>query len=194
LFWAALVLWCLQERNWIIPAGFGVGLAAALVGPLLLDPSVLAHYRQLTAEHPPTQYASPTVGTILRYLVGEEHFWLQFVAPVVGLVWLFVYWWRSRQHWDWHERLPLILLVSLVTMAYGWLYDLALALAAVVQAASRPTPRWLLVAYAAMGIVALGQVAATMSGFSFFWFAPTLLALYLIHDQGWQGLSPRSPG
>jgi hypothetical protein len=181
LFWPVLALWVLQTRRWAVLAGLAAGIAAGLAVPLALNPAVVAQYREMTRLHPPTQYQSPTWGAALRLVFGVGHFWLQFLPPLVGLAWALGYWLCRRRAWNWPERLPLVLLVSLCTMAYGWFYDLVLALPAVVQMAGRPpVPRLALAGYAAVNAVALVQTAGGAHGFWFIWAAPALLVLYLL--------------
>src|SRR5204862_878863 len=131
LFFAALALWVAQSRRWLVLAGLASGLGGGLVIPMLLNPAVVGQYIETTSRYRPEQYASPTWGTVLRVWFGQEHFWLQFIPPLVGLAWLLWFWPRKRHAWSWRADLPLVLLVSVVTMAYGWFYDLVLVLPAV---------------------------------------------------------------
>jgi hypothetical protein len=88
---------------------------------------------------------SPTLGTVLRLVFGEELFRLQFVPLAAGLVWFAWHYRRKAAAWDWAEQLPLLMLVSFVTAPYGaWPFDMVLllpaALAVVVGGRGRPTP------------------------------------------------------
>lgn len=201
LFWAALALWVVRARRWRLIAGLAAGLAGCLAVPLWLNPGLIGQYRDMLALHPPTQYKSPTWGAALRLALGVEgqpqYFWLQYLAPLVGLAWVAWYWRRHRHEWDWGRRLPLVLLASLATMAYGWFYDLVLALPAVVLVASRlgapagQARRWLaLGGYAAASAILLVQLSAGAEGFAYIWAAPAYLTLFLLGQPHEEALPP----
>src|SRR5262249_42925350 len=137
VFWIALLLWTVRQRRWkVLGGGLLAGLAAVAVA-LACNPAVLGQYWRTFTSQPPAQYHSPTLGAALRLLLGEEQFRLQFLAMVPGLAWFVPYWRRHRTAWDWNERLPLLLLVSVVTAAYGaWPFDLVLLLVPVMQVAA----------------------------------------------------------
>ncbi len=137
LFWIALLLWMIERRRWAVFAGGVLAGLAAIGVALLCNPAVLGQYWYTFSNQPPAQYRSPTLGMALRLLLGEDQFRLQFLALVPGLLWLAFYWRRHRQDWDWSERLPMLLLVSLLTAAYGaWLFDLVLLLVPFLQVAA----------------------------------------------------------
>ena len=70
-------------------------------------------------------------------LGGVGTFWIEFIAPVVGLIWFLFYWRKQKESWAWTERLPLILTVSVLTSAYGWLFDQTILVPAVIYVAAR---------------------------------------------------------
>jgi hypothetical protein len=182
LFWIALILWIGRQRRWGVLGGGLLAGAAALGVALLFNPAVLGQYWHTFTSQPPAQYRSPTLGTVLRLLLGEEQFRLQFLAMLPGLVWFVPYWLRHRQHWDWNERLPMLLLVSLLTAAYGaWPFDLVLLLVPVVQMAATMRRSWLLAsgAYLAINGLAAAQLAGEVEYFGFIWMTPALLLAYV---------------
>jgi hypothetical protein len=181
LFWIALLPWAVVSRRWLLllgGAGTGVALTAVAVA---LDPGVLGHYWHTFTQSPPAQYRSPTLGTLLRLIAGEGHFRWQFVAMVPGGVWLAWRGWRRRRDWDWDEQLPLLLLVSMLTAAYGaWPFDLVLLLVPVLRTAVllRGSPRLRIVAgavFVAITALALGLVAREAEYLWFIWMTPALL-------------------
>jgi hypothetical protein len=192
LFWLALLLWTVRERRWKgIAAGLLAGLLA-LVVPLYFNPAVLHQYWHTFTSQPPAQYRSPTLGTAVRLLIGEGHFRLQFLALIPGLVWFVPYWLRRRGAWDWSEQLPVLLLISFLTAAYGaWPFDLVVLLVPVLQVAAeilREEQRglgWLALSlYLAIEGIALLQLLCGVEYFWFLWMTPVLLLAYL-------GLQPR---
>jgi hypothetical protein len=182
LFWVALLLWLIQQRKWsFLLSGIGVGVVATLI-PLTTNPAVLGQYWHAITTHPPAQYQSPTLGTLLRFWFGEDHFALQFLPPLVGVIWLVIYWIRHRRNWQWEQQLPLLLLVSLLTAAYGaWPFDLVLMLVPVMHVAARP--RWVIaavVAHVAFNGIVLIEHLFDPGFFAFIWMTPAVLLGYLV--------------
>jgi hypothetical protein len=187
LFWLALLLWTIRERRWRILAG-GVLAATGLTAiALAFDPAVLGQYWHTVTTSPPAQYRSPTIGTLIRLALGDGAFQLQFLAMLPGLAWFGVYWWRHRADWSWTERFPLLLLVSILTTAYGgWAFDLVLLVVPVMQIAARlagQVSRRLrlagLAAYILFNILALAMVLSDVEYLGFIWMTPALLVAYL---------------
>jgi hypothetical protein len=191
LFWLVLLVWAVRDRRWrVLLGGALTGLALTGVA-LVLDPGVLAQYWYTFTHKPPEQYRSPTLGFLLRLAVGGGSFRWQFLPMLPGLVWLAVHWWRHRGAWDWSEQLPLLLLVSMLTAAYGaWMFDLVLLLLPVVaiaarlsrQAADGATPvRWRTAVgvHLAINGLALALLMRETEYLSFVWMTPVLLGAYV---------------
>ena len=74
LFWIALLLWSIRERCWrTLTGGLVAGLVLTAI-PLWFNAHVLQQYWHTFTQKPPAQYRSPTLGTVLRLLFGEEQF------------------------------------------------------------------------------------------------------------------------
>jgi len=119
-------------------------------------------------------------------MFGPYQFWLQVVPQVIGLVWVAVYWYRRRDHWDWREELPLLVLVSLLTTPYGaWPFDLVVLLLPVIEIAararqaSRPQLTIIIAVYLAIQLPAMAMSVAGVDPFYFVWMPPVLLVSYL---------------
>jgi hypothetical protein len=190
LFWLALLLWSLQQRNWQILFSGGLVLALATALPMLFNPNVIAQYFHNMAEFPLSEWATPTIGSYLRVTLGLEKFWLQFLPPALGSLWFLYYWFQRRQEWHWQSEMPLLLLVSLVTTPYSWTYDLILVLPAIIVAAIGMLPRlqrWpfkladvlIIASYLALNVLNLA-LHRSLNEFWFGWLAPGLLLLFLI--------------
>jgi hypothetical protein len=183
LFWIALLLWIVYRRRWRVLGGGVLAAGAALAVALLCNPAVLGQYWHTLVSHPPAQYRSPTLGTVLRLLLGEERFRLQFLAMLPGLAWFVTSWLRHRQDDDWSMRLPPLLLASLLSAPYGaWPFDLVLLLVPIMQTAvavlrdgRRPT--WMLAGgmFLAINTLAAAQLACEVEYLGFIWMTPAVL-------------------
>jgi hypothetical protein len=188
LVWVVLAVRAFRGKDGKIVLGGVIAGVIATAIPLALNPHVLGQYWQEMTQRPPAQWVSPTLGTVIRSVEGPDRFGQQFIPALLGLGWLA---WYARKHrnreWDWARELPLLLLVSFVTAAYGaWPFDLVILLPAVIQVAARVArqPRRETVvagciAWALINVPALVLNRLHVGSFWFIWVAPALLAAYL---------------
>jgi hypothetical protein len=187
LFWLALLLWAVRERRWRVLLG-GALTGLMLTGLVLaLDASVVGQYHHTFTSSPPAQYRSPTLGTLLRLALGEGSFRWQFLAMLPGLLWFALHWRRCRQNWEWTEQMPLLLLVGVLTTAYGgWPFDLVvllvpvIALAAELARTGSPTRCGVAIAvYVAINWLGLVLLSRGVEYLGFIWMTPALLLAYV---------------
>lgn len=195
LVWPALALWAMQTRRWRAPAGAALTLLAATTIALAANPRVIGQYLAATAADSPLVWATPTFGSLLRTLFGFDRRWLQFVPLAPGLIWLLLYWRRCRNAWEWPAAMPLLLLVSTTTTAFGWSFDLVVLTPAILVVARRLlatglSPRALLLVLAYVGFnAAAWSLYGRVTDFWQLWLSPALLIWYL----GAAGLAAMSP-
>jgi len=182
LIWFAVALDAVQHRRYRIVLGGILGGALFTLIPMAFNPDVWTHYVAAYRDHPPTQWVSLTLGSILRFAFGERHFWLNFAPMLLGLAW-FVRHWRSHgRTWNWTEQMPAILLVSFATAPYGaWHFDLPLLLIPIWHLASTLTGtrrRVALALFASANILMLALNAGGVTSFYYAWVAPLVLVAY----------------
>jgi len=137
LVWAALLLWTLRERRWNMLISAIVTLVVLTAIALPFDPRLLQHYHQLATSPYMELFPSGIMWGPRMLLGGIGTFWIEFVPPAIGLIWFLFYWRKKKDSWNWTERLPLIITVSVLTSAYGWLFDQTLLVAAVMYIAAK---------------------------------------------------------
>ena len=101
----------------------------------VFNPSVFHHYWDALLGNPPYQWVPPTIGTLLRTVFGSEQTYLTFVAPALGVLWVGYYCHSNRMRWRWDEHMPLVVLVSVMMTAYGWVFDHIVLLIPIIVAA-----------------------------------------------------------
>jgi hypothetical protein len=187
LFWLALLFWMVDRRRWDLCCGAVAGLLLATGFPLLFNSAVLSQYWDMIhGEAPPLVWLTPTLATYIRSWFGQQGLWLQFLPMLAGCIWLVFYWRRHRQVWDWKLQMPVLLLVSLATVSYGWVFDQVVLLPFLLQCLGwtltqggdrlrRPT----LGAYILINALLLVLIAFKTEHAYYVWLAPLWLAGYL---------------
>jgi hypothetical protein len=188
LFWPALLLWARDRRAWRLVLGGMLAGLALLAWPLWDNPALPWHYwNSLTHRTQTHSHLSPLLGSALRLWFGPQHFGLQFVPMVPGVLWLAWYWRRHRGAWDWPARLPALLFASFLTAPYGaWPFDLVVLLLPLLQrgVALQEAPRrrvaLALGFHLGIALAAVVQLLAQAEYFWFLWMTPALLLGYLV--------------
>lgn len=176
----AVGLFLLETRRWVSLATVLSAALAACLAVWLWVPAAFRGYRAAGAE---TARVVSGLGGLLRAHFGMQHYWLQFLPLLPGLLWLA--WYRPRlRGWDWSRHLPVLLLASLATSAYGWWYDLSLLTVALVpgfllwRLQPRPLRLWLAAAWLAVFAAQAATPAFSLRPYFYGWIAPAFALLY----------------
>lgn len=181
----ALIVWTSAHRQWKFLLGFVGVLSAGLLIAIAFHPVVLIQYIHAWTQHPPTMWVTATLGGLLRFYLGPEHFALQFVAPLLGLLWFTFHLARYWNRWVWTEQLPLLAVVSTATTAYGWIHDFQPALVGLLPAVLQLLPMasrslrsaTLLVIYILIQAVLF---TTSLDQLWYFWLGPAMLVWFLL--------------
>ncbi len=196
----ALILWAITERSLSLVIGGAVALLSALGVAAAVDPGVLGQYLTAVTTYPPDAWATPTVGGLLRLLLGVDRFWLQFLPSVLGNLWLCWYWWRRRDSWSWVKQVPILTLVGLLTAPYLWSYDLVLLAVPLVPALARllqgKSVRSFLVSgpglsYIILVVAMFVQGQFVRNDFWSLWFVPAFVLWYWVAES--RSVTPVGP-
>lgn len=128
----AVIFWSILHRRYNVLIGITAGLVASLSVAWIINPRVISQYILMVRYYPLEIWMTSTLGSYLRVLFGSEKVYLQFIPSVVGITWFLVYWLRNHKSFDWITHLPMIILISLATSAYGWMIDSALSVWAII--------------------------------------------------------------
>jgi Glycosyltransferase family 87 len=182
LLWIALALWSFQRRRWRVLVSALAVIASLSFVVLLLDRQVFRQYWELMSGPYPRLYAGGMVA-VFRKALGGSTFWLQFMPLAAGLAWFVPYWRKHSGNWSWSERAPALITVSLLTSAWGFLFDQVLLAVPIIYLAARSARRFgrismtLLVPYTILNAVLIVMVTAS----SFWAFVPgPVIAAYVL--------------
>src|SRR5262245_3938496 len=100
LLWIAVAVEAVSHRKWATVIGGVLAGLAATAWPIATNPDVFAQYFDAYRNHPPVQWMSLTLGTLLRLTLGGEKFWLNAVPLGLGLAWFARHYRRHRHDWD----------------------------------------------------------------------------------------------
>lgn len=186
LVWLAFVFWCFKRRRWEMLASI-CGAIALLAGvALLVDSRIFNQYLELVRTPYLSLNPSGMVAGLRSSLRARNTYWMQLVPPILGILWLSFYWRKHRDHWNWIEHLPALVAVSVLTTAYGWLFDqtlLTVPIIALAGAQAKKTgglPRNLVALYTALNVILI-LLAMASSTWSFVP-APIVIAFLLYRE------------
>lgn len=179
------LVWALDQRRLSLLWAGMAWLATATLIVIAVNPAIISQYINALKTHPPFEYATPTLGAALRFVLGEEKIWLQFLPPLLGIVWFLGYWLRHRKTWRWAEQLPLLVLVSALTSAYGWTFDQVVLILVLIQLAvslyemGLGWPTVIVLGWYLVIEVAVLSMHGRYPEFWFVWLVPSMFGWYL---------------
>lgn len=204
LVWIALACWIVRTRRWAAAGAAVAAVAVVLFVPLALAPTVLHDYVAVATGSPPDQRA-PTLGTLVRELgsgLGVHWYGLGFLPSLVAALWLAGDRLGRRTPERWSVTMPLLLLWSLLTTPFAWIYDAVLLivpvvriLARVVPSVGQPEARRILWTYAGINLVIVACNLRDLHPLVYFWVPPALFVWYVDADRRLRGrTAARRPG
>jgi hypothetical protein len=185
LLWVLLAWWIIRNRCWKLALGaFGaIGGSTCIAAAINTVP--VTHYWAAWSSNSPLALYAPPLGGLLRVGFGWQRHWLQFVPAIMALAWC-AWWYRKGPALTGRGDLPLLLLVSVCTSPYGWLFDQVVLLPALLKRAAEfgRLPRGhaiaALILYTAANVAIAVMVLTNFPLLSLYyaWAAPLWLMLY----------------
>ncbi len=184
LFWILLLLWVFKERQWKVAAGLSLTGLALVIGAAAVNRAVIIQYLEaLGSDQGPLRWQTPSLGTALRMAVNNDGGFLALLPMLCGLAAVAWLWCRWKERFDWRERLPGVVLLSVVTTSFSWTFDWVLLLPAVILMMAQfvvcPRRNWWLLA----GLVLVQgglflQLTIVSNYFYTVWFPPAIAILF----------------
>lgn len=189
LFWVGLILWIWKQRRWRVAFGAIVAGLIVTIIPVIIDPAVYYEFFDMyrfPGRSTPFELPAPSLGSLLTLYVPHGNVPIQFLPPLLGTLWFLWHWRNHKENWNWSERFPMIILVSLTLSAYAWTYDQVILLPAVIHGlaiVNRQSSPWykngLVLLYGGInGCYFVSKLFVTTDVY-YFWLAPAFLLTYL---------------
>ncbi len=189
LFWIALLFWAAREHRWRILWALAAALCVASAIAVAFDARVFVDYRGLWTETAILWEQTPTLGGALCLLLGGKQ-WVASLPGLAGLIWFAFQWAHDRRSWLWWNQMPILLLVSVASSPYAWLFDQVVLLPAVLRAtaagSAMPRSKWFRGAliYLVVNGLILALILSHRTTFWYAWTAPAWLLLYVWFKRG----------
>jgi hypothetical protein len=181
-FGAVLLAWVLVSRSYKILAGAALSIAASAGAVFCVAPGAWSQYAQMMRTYGIESEPIPCLSIELRQWLNPHAMWLQYLPAGLACGWALGYFWRRRQTWDWIRDGNLVMLVSIITAPYSWIFDESLAIPALLQGAYLSGSRLLLAILAVVSVLIEIELVCGLKLFSnyYLWTAPAWLAWYLL--------------
>ncbi|MGA3373197.1 MAG: glycosyltransferase family 87 protein [Terracidiphilus sp.] len=180
-FGVVLLAWILFSRTYKLLAGLAVALAASCAAAFCIAPAAWRDYARMMRTAGIENAHIPCLSVALRFWLSPQTAWLTYLPAALACVWALSCYWPRRHAWDWMKDGSVVMLVSLVTAPYSWVYDDCLAIPALLEGAYSTRSR-ILLAVLPFGSVVMS--AELLFGIKiptsyFLWTSPVWLAWYL---------------
>ena len=181
-FGVVLLAWVLISKSYKILAGAAMALAASCAVVFFIYPAAWTDYTQMMRTAGIENDPIPCLSVALRLWLSPHMIGITYLPATLGCAWALGFFWTRRHTWNWQQHGPLLLLVSLVTAPYSWIYDEGLAIPALLQGAYRTRARMLLVILACASLVIEIELlcGAKIASNFYLWTAPVWLAWCLL--------------
>ena len=180
-FGVVLLAWAVVNGCYKVLLGVATALAASCAATWWIDPTAWADYAQMMRTNGIENEFIPCWSIALRLWVSPQAMGLQYLLPLLGCIWALAYFWKRRHAWDWLKEGSLLMLVSVLSAPYCWVFDQAVAIPALLHGAYLTRSRILLTSLALASIlIEAGLVSGIkLPSALYLWTAPAWLAWYL---------------
>ena len=139
-----LLLWILLSKSYKLLLGVVAALAASCAVLYLIDPTAWIDYARMMRIAGIGGAHVPCLSVALRFWLRPQMAAFTYLPAALGCVWALGYFWWNRHRWDWMKNGSLLLLVSLLTAPYAWIYDDGLTIPSLLHGAYLTRSRMLL--------------------------------------------------
>ena len=181
-FGLVLLVWIILKKAYRIVTGLAVAVAVSCGLTWLIDPTAWRDYSTMMRTAGVATDYIPCFSYFLRVKLSPQTLWLPYVPAAIACIWALAYFWPRRNSWDWMRDGSLLMLVSLLTAPYIWIYDQCLAIPALLDGAYRARWRPLITIIALLSLpIIIGLMCAIrITSPLYLWTTPAWLIWYLL--------------
>jgi hypothetical protein len=180
-FGVVLLAWVVVSRCYKVVLGAAVAMGASCLTAWWIDPTAWRDYGRMMRTYGIEREFIPCWSVVLRLWVRPQAMWIQYLLPALGCSWAVAYFWKRRHAWSWSKDGSVLMLVSILSAPYCWVFDQVVAIPALLQGAHVTQSRILLTLLALASLaIEIGLVCGIKLPSAFYlWTAPAWLAWYL---------------
>jgi hypothetical protein len=176
-----MLVWILLSRSYKLLLGAVAAMAASCAFLYLICPTAWADYARMMQTVGLQGAHVPCLSVAVRFWLRPQSVAFNYLPATLGCVWALCYFWKHRHAWEWMEGGSLLILVSLLTAPYSWVYDDGLVIPALLHGAYMTRSRILLAILALASFVIEVELlcGVKMQSAFYLWTAPLWLLWYL---------------
>ncbi len=180
-FGLVLLVWIVLNKAYkiILGAVFAVAVSCGLTW--LINPLAWKQYSVMMRTGGVATDYIPCFSVFLRLKLSPNTLWLPYVPSVIACIWALAYFWPRRNSWDWTRNGNLLMLVSMLSAPYIWIYDQCLAIPALLDGAYRARSRHLITIISLLSLpIVIGLMCKIrITSPLYLWTIPAWLIWYL---------------
>jgi len=202
LIWVVILLWIVHQKRWKVLLGLIFSTALLMTISFIFQPSIFSDYLALMLNDAPAQCGYASISAFFCAISREGTRWLRYLPPLIGTIWVGIYYVNNKESWIWKDNISLILIVSLMTAPLTWMHDQLLFLIPVIEIAilmigygHDRRENWLIVFYLIMNIVAFIMIPSGRTRQHYFlWMPVVFLILYLYSKRNFSPIKSKQLG
>lgn len=184
-FGVAMIAWVVVSRSYKVLIGASAAIAASSAIALLIDQQAWIQYTHMIRTSGIESDYIPCVSVLLRKWISAKTVWIQYVPSALACIWAAAYYWNRRSNWEWMRDGSLLMVVSLLTAPYSWVYDACILIPALLYGAYVTRSRNVLLSLALLSALvevalAFDAVRPTAVFLLTLWTAPAWFVWYLV--------------
>ncbi len=180
-FGLVLLVWIVLIKAYKIILGAVFAVAVSCELTWLINPLAWKQYSIMMRTGGVATDYIPCFSVFLRLKLSPNTLWLPYVPSVIACILALAYFWPRRNSWDWTKHGNLLMLVSMLSAPYIWIYDQCLAIPALLDGAYRARSRHLITVISLLSLpIIIGLMCKIrITSPLYLWTIPTWLIWYL---------------
>jgi hypothetical protein len=149
----------------------------------------------MATTYPVDQWMTSTLGGFIRATLGPDKVFLQYIPFTFGLAWILLFLLQHIKTFNWMDHLPLIVIVSVVCIPYGWTFDYAVVIWCIIPISIVfGFSQWTFTKagiFTVYWVMNLAIAFLSLSQNQFWWYPSAILIWYLISGRILKQKNPR---